>query len=155
MVCTHGHNDHINAAAALADATGAPMLVHEADRMLSMGFYPDMRRVQRYLPDAVIHRPWEAPDDALRKAKVVLGETYPLPSVGGGGTGRRRHEVMGAGPPGSASTAARSLTAGSRTGPQPGAGQPGAPGSRSPSLREWIAPTRRCLPPSRHLCDAI
>jgi ATP-dependent RNA helicase DeaD len=27
------------------------MVFDEADRMLSMGFYPDMRRVQRYLPD--------------------------------------------------------------------------------------------------------
>ena len=25
IVCTHGHNDHINAAVALADATGGPL----------------------------------------------------------------------------------------------------------------------------------
>lgn len=34
VVCTHGHNDHINAAVALADATGAPVALHAADRML-------------------------------------------------------------------------------------------------------------------------
>jgi glyoxylase-like metal-dependent hydrolase (beta-lactamase superfamily II) len=34
ILCTHGHNDHINAAADLADAVGAPVLLHPADRML-------------------------------------------------------------------------------------------------------------------------
>jgi deoxyribodipyrimidine photo-lyase len=33
------------------------------------------------LPDEVIHRPWEASEDVLEKAKVVLGETYPAPLV--------------------------------------------------------------------------
>jgi glyoxylase-like metal-dependent hydrolase (beta-lactamase superfamily II) len=41
IVLTHGHNDHINAAAALADATHAPMLVHEDDRMLWDVVYPN------------------------------------------------------------------------------------------------------------------
>jgi glyoxylase-like metal-dependent hydrolase (beta-lactamase superfamily II) len=34
IVCTHGHNDHINVAAELADATRAPIAIHPADRML-------------------------------------------------------------------------------------------------------------------------
>ena len=34
IVCTHGHNDHVNAAAAVSDATGAPIWLHPADRML-------------------------------------------------------------------------------------------------------------------------
>jgi glyoxylase-like metal-dependent hydrolase (beta-lactamase superfamily II) len=41
IVCTHGHNDHINAAAALADAVGAPILIHPADRMLWDVVHPD------------------------------------------------------------------------------------------------------------------
>ncbi len=41
VVCTHGHNDHINAAAALAEATGAPVLLHPDDRMLWDVVYPD------------------------------------------------------------------------------------------------------------------
>ena len=41
IVCTHGHNDHINAAAALADRTNAPIWLHEADRMLWDVVYPD------------------------------------------------------------------------------------------------------------------
>jgi len=34
ILCTHGHNDHVNAALELADATGAPVLLHPADRLL-------------------------------------------------------------------------------------------------------------------------
>ena len=41
IVCTHGHNDHINAAADLAEATGAPILLHPADRMLWDDVHPD------------------------------------------------------------------------------------------------------------------
>jgi glyoxylase-like metal-dependent hydrolase (beta-lactamase superfamily II) len=41
IVCTHGHNDHINAAAALADAVDAPIVIHPADRMLWDVVYPD------------------------------------------------------------------------------------------------------------------
>jgi deoxyribodipyrimidine photo-lyase len=35
----------------------------------------------RNLPEKWIHRPWEAPADVLKKAGIVLGETYPLPVV--------------------------------------------------------------------------
>ena len=41
IVLTHGHNDHINAAVALRDAVDAPILLHEADRMLWDVVYPD------------------------------------------------------------------------------------------------------------------
>ena len=34
LVCTHGHNDHINAAVAVADATDAPIALHPDDLML-------------------------------------------------------------------------------------------------------------------------
>jgi len=34
IVLTHGHNDHINAAVVLAEATDAPVLLHPDDRML-------------------------------------------------------------------------------------------------------------------------
>lgn len=33
------------------------------------------------LPDKYIHKPWEAPDDVLRKAGVKLGTDYPEPLV--------------------------------------------------------------------------
>jgi glyoxylase-like metal-dependent hydrolase (beta-lactamase superfamily II) len=34
VVATHGHNDHINVAAEVADAAGAPILIHPDDLML-------------------------------------------------------------------------------------------------------------------------
>jgi glyoxylase-like metal-dependent hydrolase (beta-lactamase superfamily II) len=40
IVCTHGHNDHINAAADLADAVDAPIVIHPDDRMLWDVVYP-------------------------------------------------------------------------------------------------------------------
>jgi glyoxylase-like metal-dependent hydrolase (beta-lactamase superfamily II) len=54
IVCTHGHNDHINAADDLAGATGAPVMLHEADRMLWDVVYPT-----------------RAPDEALREGTTV------------------------------------------------------------------------------------
>jgi glyoxylase-like metal-dependent hydrolase (beta-lactamase superfamily II) len=54
IVCTHGHNDHINAADDLARATRAPVMLHPADRMLWDVVYPD--------------RP---PDDAIEDGAVV------------------------------------------------------------------------------------
>ncbi|BBL75838.1 cryptochrome/photolyase family protein [Methylomagnum ishizawai] len=50
-------------------------------------FDPDGAYVRRWvpelagLPDAAIHRPWEAAPAVLREAGVRLGETYPLPIV--------------------------------------------------------------------------
>ncbi len=40
VVCTHGHNDHINAAPALADAVGAPIWLHPDDTMLWDAVHP-------------------------------------------------------------------------------------------------------------------
>lgn len=42
IVCTHGHNDHINAAGDLWDATHAPIWLHPADRMLWSVEYPSV-----------------------------------------------------------------------------------------------------------------
>ena len=43
IVCTHGHNDHINAAVDVAEATGAPIALHPADRMLWDVVHPGRR----------------------------------------------------------------------------------------------------------------
>ena len=43
VVATHGHNDHINAAGAVADATAAPILLHPEDLMLWDTVYPSRR----------------------------------------------------------------------------------------------------------------
>jgi len=49
ILCTHGHNDHINAAVALREATGAPVLLHPADRLLWDRIYPGRA------PDGQLH----------------------------------------------------------------------------------------------------
>ncbi|HEY8215804.1 MAG TPA: MBL fold metallo-hydrolase [Acidimicrobiia bacterium] len=44
ILCTHGHNDHINAADALSRAAGdAPVLLHPDDEMLWDVVYPDRK----------------------------------------------------------------------------------------------------------------
>jgi deoxyribodipyrimidine photo-lyase len=50
-------------------------------------FDPEGDYIRRYVPEIArldsrfIHRPWEAPEAALREAGVRLGETYPRPIV--------------------------------------------------------------------------
>src|SRR3954469_13755455 len=40
ILCSHGHNDHINAAVDLADELHAPIAIHPADRMLWDAVHP-------------------------------------------------------------------------------------------------------------------
>ncbi len=49
VVATHGHNDHINVAAEVADAAGAPILIHPDDLMLWEVVNPDRQ------PDGLLH----------------------------------------------------------------------------------------------------
>lgn len=51
------------------------LIFDEADRMLSMGFYPDMKQVQRYLPDQAINACMFSatfPEHVLRTAREFL-----------------------------------------------------------------------------------
>jgi len=41
IICTHAHNDHIDVAGELADATAAPLLLHPDDLMLWEVVHPD------------------------------------------------------------------------------------------------------------------
>ncbi len=100
IVCTHGHNDHINAAAELADETGTPILMHPADTMLWEVVYPD-RRVDDALADfasievggselTVLHTPGHSPGGCCLHLPsdgiVFSGDT--LFNGGPGATGR-------------------------------------------------------------------
>jgi glyoxylase-like metal-dependent hydrolase (beta-lactamase superfamily II) len=100
IVCTHGHNDHINAAVALADAVGAPIWLHPDDTMLWEVVHPD-RPVDADLADGqviavggvalqVLHTPGHSPGgcclhDAL-DGVLFSGDT--LFDGGPGATGR-------------------------------------------------------------------
>ncbi|RLQ97346.1 cryptochrome/photolyase family protein [Falsibacillus albus] len=53
----------------------------------SKRFDPDGAYIKKWVPELkdlpkkYIHEPWNAPDDALAKAGITLGKTYPLPIV--------------------------------------------------------------------------
>ena len=49
IIATHGHNDHINVAAEVAEATGAPILIHPDDLMLWEVVNPGRQ------PDGLLH----------------------------------------------------------------------------------------------------
>ncbi|WP_156724868.1 MBL fold metallo-hydrolase [Streptomyces apocyni] len=100
VVCTHAHNDHIDAAPELAARTGAPILLHADDLPLWKQTHPDR------LPDAllsdgqrlsiartdltVLHTPGHAPGAVCLYAPVLStvfsGDT--LFQGGPGATGR-------------------------------------------------------------------
>jgi glyoxylase-like metal-dependent hydrolase (beta-lactamase superfamily II) len=99
IVCTHGHNDHINAAGEVADATGAPILLHPDDRMLWDVVHPG--REPGPLADGqklevagtgleVLHTPGHSPGAVSLHAPhlgvVLVGDT--LFRGGPGATGR-------------------------------------------------------------------
>ena len=53
------------------------LVFDEADRMLSMGFYPDMKQIQKYLPDRAVHTSMFSatfPSDVLRTAREFIRE---------------------------------------------------------------------------------
>jgi glyoxylase-like metal-dependent hydrolase (beta-lactamase superfamily II) len=61
IVLTHGHNDHINAAVPLRDAVDAPILLHDADRMLWDVVWPG-----------------ESPDRVLAPGETLLAGGHAL-----------------------------------------------------------------------------
>ncbi|MFD7386167.1 MBL fold metallo-hydrolase [Streptomyces anulatus] len=146
IVCTHAHNDHIDAAPALAAATGAPILLHPDDLPLWQQTHPD-RAPDGTLSDGqeltvagttltVLHTPGHAPGGvclyAPELATVFTGDT--LFQGGPGATGRSFSSF----PTIIDSIRDRLLTLPGDTAVRTGHGDPTSIGAEAPQLDEWI-----------------
>jgi glyoxylase-like metal-dependent hydrolase (beta-lactamase superfamily II) len=146
IVCTHAHNDHIDAAPALAAATGAPILLHPDDLPLWKQTHPD-RAPDGELADGatldvggitltVLHTPGHAPGavclHAPALATVFTGDT--LFHGGPGATGRSFSHF----PTIIDSIRGRLLALPPETVVRTGHGDTTTIGAESPHLEEWI-----------------
>jgi glyoxylase-like metal-dependent hydrolase (beta-lactamase superfamily II) len=145
IVLTHGHNDHINSARALADACGAPIAMHPDDRMLWDDLYPD-RAPDADLKDGdivavsghslhVIHTPGHTPGGVCLydgNGHLFAGDT--LFRGGPGATGRKYSDFATI----IDSIGTKLLTLPSDTTVYPGHGETTTIGAEAPYLQEWI-----------------
>jgi glyoxylase-like metal-dependent hydrolase (beta-lactamase superfamily II) len=147
IVCTHGHNDHINAAVEVAAAKDAPIALHPADTMLWAEEYDDLR------PDidladesgfdvagtsvAVLHTPGHSPGGVSLYAPdliaVFSGDT--LFQGGPGATGRSHSDF----PTIIDSIRRHLLSLPGGTAVHAGHGPDTLIGIEAPHLSEWIA----------------
>ncbi|GII55848.1 hydrolase [Planotetraspora thailandica] len=155
IVCTHAHNDHIDAAPALAARTGAPVLLHSADLPLWKQTHPN-RLPDGELADGevlpvagigltVLHTPGHAPGavclyapdlnehDLDEHGTVFTGDT--LFQGGPGATGRSFSDF----PTIVDSIRDRLLTLPAQTRVRTGHGDSTTIGAEAPHLQEWIA----------------
>lgn len=147
IVSTHAHNDHIDAAPALADATGAPVLLHPADLPLWQQTHPD-RAPDGELADGqelevagtrltVLHTPGHAPGAvclyAPELSTVFTGDT--LFQGGPGATGRSFSHF----PTIVESIKDRLFALPAGTTVRTGHGDSTTIGAEAPHLDEWIA----------------
>lgn len=147
IVSTHAHDDHIDAAAELADRTGALILLHPDDAVLWRMTYPD-REPDRALADGdeltvagttlrVMHTPGHAPGAVCLYAPdlgtVFTGDT--LFNGGPGATGRSYSDfgvIVD-------SIRDRLLTLPPDTVVRTGHGDATKIGDEAPHLEEWIS----------------
>jgi glyoxylase-like metal-dependent hydrolase (beta-lactamase superfamily II) len=147
IVATHGHNDHINAAAALADVTGAPILLHPDDAELWGHVYPH-RRWDQDLADGdelragghelrVLHTPGHTPGGVCLwdEASHVVFSADTLFKGGPGATGRSFSSF----PTIIESIRTKLLTLPADTVVHTGHGDDTRIGDEAPHLEEWIA----------------
>lgn len=146
VVCTHAHDDHVNAAPELAARTGAPVLLHPDDLPLWKLTHPDR------MPDAdladgqlltvagteltVLHTPGHAPGAVCLYAPALgalfSGDT--LFAGGPGATGRSYSHF----PTIVESIRDKLLTLPSDTVVLTGHGETTTVGAEAPHLQEWI-----------------
>ncbi|NBE98322.1 MBL fold metallo-hydrolase [Nonomuraea sp. KC401] len=147
IVCTHAHNDHINAAGALAGLTGAPIRLHPADQVLWEQQYGDSLAYEP-LADGekitlggtalqILHTPGHAPGAVCVYAPdlgaLFSGDT--LFKGGPGATGRSYSSFDTI----IESIRERLLTLPPETVVHTGHGDSTSIGAEAPHLEEWIA----------------
>ncbi|MFC9976533.1 MBL fold metallo-hydrolase [Spirillospora sp. NPDC127200] len=146
IVSTHGHDDHIDAAPALAARTGAPVLLHPADLMLWKQKHPDAEPHGELADGQVItvagieltvlHTPGHSPGAVCLHAPaldtVFSGDT--LFQGGPGATGRSFSDF----PTIIDSIRDRLLTLPPRTVVRTGHGDTTTIADEAPHLNEWI-----------------
>jgi len=146
ILCTHGHNDHIDAAPAVAERTGAPILLHPADAPL-WGMTHQDRQPDSDLSDGetitpagvvgtVLHTPGHSPG-AVCLSVPALGVVFTgdtLFAGGPGATGRSFSDF----PTIIDSISHRLLTLPSSTVVHTGHGDDTTIGAEAPQLDDWV-----------------
>jgi glyoxylase-like metal-dependent hydrolase (beta-lactamase superfamily II) len=148
IVCTHAHNDHVNAAPELARRTGAPILLHPADEVLWKAAHAPRTPGYWELVDdeeltvagvrlRVLHTPGHSPGAICLYAPaldaVFSGDT--LFQGGPGATGRSYSDFGTI----VASVRDRLLTLPAETAVHTGHGATTSIGAEAPHLGAWIA----------------
>ncbi|MEV4201319.1 MBL fold metallo-hydrolase [Micromonospora globbae] len=147
ILATHAHDDHVRAAPALARATGAPVLLHPADRVLWDLVHPDVAPGGDLRDGAtvevagialrVLHTPGHSPGacsfHAPALGAVFTGDT--LFAGGPGATGRSYSDFGTI----IESIRTRLLTLPPETVVHTGHGDDTSIGAEAPHLDEWIA----------------
>jgi glyoxylase-like metal-dependent hydrolase (beta-lactamase superfamily II) len=147
IVCTHAHDDHVNAAPALSAKVGAPILLHPADDVLWRLAHAEARPTAE-LADGdtlrvagvdvrVLHTPGHAPG-AVCLHVPELGVVFTGDTLfqGGPGATGRSHSDFGTIVD---SIRNRLLTLPPETVVHTGHGDDTTIGDESPQLEEWIA----------------
>lgn len=147
VLLTHAHDDHIDAVAEVRAATGAPVLLHDGDRMLWDAVYPDSAPTGALVDGRIVtvagvdlevrHTPGHSPGAvcfvAADLGTVFTGDT--LFNGGPGATGRSYSDF----PTIIESISTRLLTLPAETVVLTGHGDSTTIGDEAPHLAEWVA----------------